>query len=79
MKVVINGQVVDIEIEETSFEVPAEDRIAELKQKLYETDYMAIKYAEGRLTKEEYAPMGEQREAWRAEINALEAQLNKED
>lgn len=79
MKVVINRQVVDIEIEETSFEVPVEDRIAELKQKLYETDYMAIKYAEGELTAKEYAETKAQRRAWRAEINALEAQLNKED
>lgn len=47
--------------------------IAELKKKLANTDYMAIKYAEGALTKEEYAEMKVQRQAWRDRINELEA------
>lgn len=51
------------------------NRIAELKQKLQETDYKAIKYAEGELTEEEYAPMKAQRKAWREEINKLEEEL----
>ena len=50
-------------------------RIAELKKKLADTDYQAIKYAEGELSAEEYAETREQRKAWRAEINALEAEL----
>lgn len=45
------------------------------KQKLDQTDYQAIKYAEGRLTDEEYAEAKAQRETWRAEINALEEEL----
>ena len=49
----------------------AEQRIAELKQKLFDTDYRAIKFAEGELTEEEYAPYREERRAWRAEINSL--------
>ena len=47
-------------------------KIAELKYKLMQTDYQAIKYAEGQLTEEEYAPIKAQRQAWRDEINLLE-------
>lgn len=77
MKVVINGKVVDIEIEETALEISAEVRIAELKQRLADTDYKAIKYAEGEMTAEEYAETKAQRRAWRAEINALEAEVEE--
>lgn len=52
-----------------------ESEIAVRKQKLDQTDYQAIKYAEGRLTDEEYAEAKAQRETWRAEINALEEEL----
>ena len=51
-------------------------KIAELKYKLIETDYQAIKYAEGQLTEEEYAPIKAQRQAWRDEINLLEQWAN---
>ncbi len=50
----------------------AKNRIAELKQFLSQTDYQAIKYAEGQLSESEYAPMKAQRQAWRDEINQLE-------
>lgn len=53
-----------------------EAQIAELKAKLEATDYQAIKYAEGLLLETEYAPIKAQRQAWRDEINELEAQLN---
>ena len=46
--------------------------INELKHNLSMTDYQAIKFAEGAMTEEEYAPMKEQRQAWRARINELE-------
>lgn len=49
------------------------NRINELKRLLKESDYQAIKFAEGKLTAEEYAPIGLQREAWRAEINLLQS------
>lgn len=55
--------------------IAAEREIAELKARLSETDYKAIKYAEGKYTKEEYAPIDAQREAWRDRINELEAML----
>lgn len=50
-------------------------RIAELKCKLSETDYQAIKYAEGLISETDYAPIKAQRQAWRDEINALESEL----
>lgn len=46
--------------------------IKELKQKLTETDYIACKIAEGAATREDYADMIAQRQAWRDEINRLE-------
>ncbi len=48
-------------------------KIAALKAKLSATDYKAIKYAEGLLSEEEYAETKALRQAWRYEINALEA------
>lgn len=47
-------------------------KIAELKYKLAQTDYQALKYAEGQLSEEEYAPIKAQRQEWRDEINLLE-------
>lgn len=50
----------------------AQIEIAELKQKLTDTDYKAIKYAEGAMSAEEYAPTKALRQEWRDRINALE-------
>lgn len=50
-------------------------RIADLKRKLDETDYQAIKYAEGFISETDYAPMKALRQAYRDEINRLEAEL----
>ena len=47
-------------------------RIAALKQQLSDTDYKALKYADGVLSEEEYAPIKAARQAWRAEINEIE-------
>ena len=38
---------------------------------LYDTDYQAIKYAEGKLTEEEYAEMKAKRQSWRDEIKQI--------
>ena len=48
-------------------------RINELKALLKTTNYQAIKYAEGEMPYEEYAPVRELRKGWRKEINDLEA------
>ena len=53
----------------------ADVRINELKSLLASTDYKAIKYAEGELTEEEYAPIKELRRSYRAEINQLEEKI----
>ena len=52
--------------------------ISKYKNYLKETDYLAIKFAEGILTAEEYAETKALRESWRAEINLLEQQLMEE-
>lgn len=48
--------------------------ISELKAKLAQTDYQAIKFAEGWITADEYAPIKTLRNSWRARINELEVQ-----
>lgn len=48
------------------------------KQLLNQTDYKCLKYAEGSLTAEDFAPVHAQREAWRARINELEEELAEE-
>lgn len=50
----------------------AEQRIAELKVKLYDTDYNILKIVEGAATLTEMASVIKQRAAWRKEINELE-------
>lgn len=55
--------------------ITPEQKIEILKQKLKDTDYKAIKYAEGQLTEEEYASTKAERQGWRDRINELEAQI----
>lgn len=50
----------------------AKKRIDELKEMLKNTDYQAIKFAEGVMYESEYAPVRTQRQAWREEINRLQ-------
>ena len=51
---------------------PYQTKINELKRKLSATDYKAIKYAEGLISEEEYAPIKAERIAWREQIGANE-------
>lgn len=48
------------------------NRINKLKQKLREYDYIGVKIATGRATKEEYATQIAEMDAWATEINELE-------
>lgn len=48
-----------------------------LKKKLADTDYKAIKYAEGFISEEEYAPIKAERQRIRDEINELEKLIEK--
>ena len=60
------------EIAELRHQAEVEAEISQLKQLLADSDYQAIKYAEGWLTEEEYAPIKAQRESWRERIRELE-------
>lgn len=51
-----------------------EQKIASLKQNLADTDYKAIKYAEGFISDEDYAETKALRQSWRDEINRLESE-----
>ncbi len=64
--------------EEEIAEQVRQARIAELKTMLAESDYKAIKYAEGWLTGDEYAATKAQRQAWRDEINELESDVDND-
>jgi hypothetical protein len=48
------------------------------KQLLAQTDYQALKFAEGAISEEDYAPVRAKRQAWRDKVNELEAQLESE-
>ena len=61
----------------TEAEVAEGNRMAEieaLKAQLSESDYKAIKYAEGWITAEDYAPIKADRQALRDRINELEGE-----
>lgn len=76
-KINSNGIVREMTAEEiaemNSIQAPASAQIEMLKAELAATDYKAIKYAEGWLTEEEYAPIRATRQAIRDEINALQS------
>jgi hypothetical protein len=68
---IINGEIV---LGKTAAEIQAEEngrKIAALKRKLADTDYIAAKIAEGSAAVEEYAGEIARRQAWRQEINGL--------
>lgn len=50
-------------------------RIAELKWLLSDSDYKALKFAEGYISAEDYAETKLARQSWRNEINDLENQI----
>ena len=49
--------------------------IAQLKKQLSDSDYKAIKYAEGQISESEYASVRTERQSYRDRINELEALL----
>ena len=49
--------------------------ISQKKGELYKSDYKAIKYAEGFISEEDYAPIKEERQNYRTQINQLEAEI----
>ena len=78
MKMIVNGVVVEVDDKEYLDEpTPKEVIIDALKQRLADTDYKAIKYAEGLISDEDYAETKKLRQQWRKEINQLENELTK--
>ena len=80
MKILDNGIYRDMTEEELKAyqeanEQTTESKIAELKQMLADSDYKAIKYAEGLISDEEYMPIKAERESWRKKINCLEGEM----
>ena len=77
MKVLENGIYRDATAEELAeMNQPLDPaiEIEQLKEQLASTDYKAIKYAEGWLTEEEYAPIKAERQSLRDRINELGVQ-----
>ena len=57
----------------------ATSRIAELKQKLQDTDYHILKVVEGALTLDDCTEIMAERASWRKEINELEIVINQNE
>lgn len=76
MKISENGIVREMTEEEIEKLLPAaEDQIESLKQQLADSDYKALKYAEGWINEEEYAPIKAERQRIRDEINRLQTEV----
>jgi hypothetical protein len=77
---VIEGEIVvgKTEGEKAAEKAAAEKKaaIADLKQKLAESDYIVIKIAEGAAKSEDYAEQIAQRQAWRKQVEELEAEAS---
>lgn len=54
-----------------------ESIILDREGKLTSTDYIAAKIAEGKATKEQYAEKIAERQAWRDDINAANAEIER--
>lgn len=77
MKKYLNGEYVemtdaDLSVYETT-ERNYQFEIEEIKEKLADTDYKCLKFVDGALSEDEYAPIRLYRQSLRDEINALEA------
>ncbi len=74
---IIDGKFVQLHTpEEFAPRLNAEQRVADLKQYLADTDYVAIKFLEGAANESEYLPIKQKRVEARAEINRLEETYN---
>lgn len=62
---------------EKDSDVELKRQVFNLKNQLRTTDYKAIKFAEGQLTEEEYAPFRQQRQEIRDKINEIEPQITE--
>ena len=83
---VVKDNKFNIEYRTPSDEEVENDRISEinskirdLKLKLSNTDYKAIKYAEGFISEDDYKSIKQERQGYRDRINELEQELIKEN
>lgn len=68
--------VTDVDVEDTITFTPSPiEEIESCKEQLSATDYKAIKYAEGLISEDDYAPIKAERQALRDRINELEKEL----
>ena len=88
MKKCVNGVYIEMTPEEIAFIEAVEkayesspefkaQQIADLKAQLSATDYKAIKYSEGWIPFDEYAPIRAERQELREQINRLEAEIKE--
>lgn len=75
-KLYVNGQFVDeppyVPTEAELLASAKNQKLAELRKLLSDTDYKAIKFAEGAMTAQEFEPVRLKRQAWRDSYNAIE-------
>lgn len=75
-KLFIDGKVVEkppyVPSEEELLAAAKNSKLAELRQLLNNTDYKAIKFAEGAMSAQEFEPVRLKRQAWREAYNAIE-------
>ena len=76
-----NGQLVNIPLPEEFWTVDLKNMqkqltIERLKSNLLETDYLVQKYMEGQIPENEFVEITRVRQAWRDEINRLQAELD---
>lgn len=67
-------EIADVQPTAEELKTQKQAEIEDLKQQLASSDYKAIKFAEGWLTAEEYAPIKAQRQELRNRINELEGE-----
>ncbi len=72
---ILNGKLVIRDKTVDTMNFHKQEQITELKQKLANTDYQAIKFAEGEITESEFIPIRVKRAEWREQINKLEQLL----
>ena len=73
-----DGTFVDITVVQETYTIPVEAEIARPKEESNQSDYKAIKYAEGLISEEDYKDIKEDRQRIRNRINELENDNYKE-
>jgi hypothetical protein len=64
------------ELEQLRLQQEKQNRIAELKQLLNDSDYLVVKHMEGLIPEDKWEEIKVRRQSYRDEINQLEEELN---